>query len=97
MEEKIATHSMILAWRIPWIEEPSRLQSMGTQRIKHDSVTEHAHINFGMLYFHFIQLKIFFIFPCDLFKKKSIGYLGMYCLINYHISESPKFLSVIDF
>ena len=68
-EKGLATHSSILAWRIPWTEEPSRLQSMGTQRIKHDSVTEHAHINFGMLYFHFIQLKIF-IFPCDLFFKK---------------------------
>ena len=69
LEEAMATHSSILAWKIPWTEEPSRLQSMGTQRIKHDSVTEHAHINFGMLYFHFIQLKIF-IFPCDLFLKK---------------------------
>ena len=89
MEEKIATHSIILAWRIPWTEERSRLQSMGTQRIKHDSVTEHAHINFGMLYFHFIHLRIFFIFPCDLLFFKSIGYLGVYCLINYHMLVNP--------
>ena len=32
-------HSSILAWRIPWIEEPGRLQSMGTQRVRHDWVT----------------------------------------------------------
>ena len=31
LEEGIATHSSILAWRIPWTEEPSRLQSMGSQ------------------------------------------------------------------
>ena len=33
LEEEIATHSSILAWRIPWAEEPGGLQSMGSQRI----------------------------------------------------------------
>ena len=33
MEEGMATHSNILAWRIPWTEEPGRLQSMGSQRV----------------------------------------------------------------
>ena len=32
LEEKMATHSIILAWKIPWTEEPVRLQSMGSQR-----------------------------------------------------------------
>ena len=36
LEEGIATHSSILAWRIPWTEEPGGLQSMGLQRIGHD-------------------------------------------------------------
>ena len=36
LEEGMATHSSILAWRIPWTEEPSRLQSMGSQRVEHD-------------------------------------------------------------
>ena len=35
-EEEMATHSSILAWRIPWTEEPGRLQSMGSQRVGHD-------------------------------------------------------------
>jgi len=35
----MATHSSILAWRIPWMEEPSRLQSMASQRVGHDWVT----------------------------------------------------------
>ena len=36
LEEDMATHSSILAWRIPWTEEPGRLQSMGLQRVGHD-------------------------------------------------------------
>ena len=36
LEEGMATHSSILAWRIPWTEEPGRLQSMGSQRVGHD-------------------------------------------------------------
>ena len=35
-EKGAATHSSILAWRIPWTEEPGRLQSMGLQRVVHD-------------------------------------------------------------
>ena len=35
-EKRMATHSMILAQRIPWREEPGRLQSMGLQRVRHD-------------------------------------------------------------
>ena len=33
LEEGMATHSCILAWRIPWVEEPGRLQSMGSQKL----------------------------------------------------------------
>ena len=36
LEKEIATHSSILAWRIPWTEEPGGLQSMGFQRVGHD-------------------------------------------------------------
>ena len=38
--EKMATHSSILAWEIPWTEEPSRLQSMGSQRVGCDVATK---------------------------------------------------------
>ena len=37
----MATHSSILAWRAPWTEEPGGLQSMGSQRVGYDLVTEH--------------------------------------------------------
>ena len=36
LEEEMATHSSILAWRIPWTEETGGLQSMGSQRVRHD-------------------------------------------------------------
>ena len=39
LEKEMTTHSNILAWKIPWMEEPSRLQSMGSQRVGHDWVT----------------------------------------------------------
>ena len=39
LEKKMGTHSSILAWRIPWREEPGGLQSMGSQRIRYDGVT----------------------------------------------------------
>ena len=39
LEKEMATHSSIHAWKIPWTEEPGRLQSMGSQRVRHDWVT----------------------------------------------------------
>ena len=36
----MAIHSTILAWKIPWIEEPGGLQSIGLQRVRHDLATE---------------------------------------------------------
>ena len=39
LEKEMATHSSILAWKIPWMEEPGRLQSMGSQRVRHNWVT----------------------------------------------------------
>ena len=38
----MATHSSILAWRIPWTEEPCGLQSMGSPRVGHDWATKHT-------------------------------------------------------
>ena len=39
LEKRMANHSIILAWRIPWTEEPGGLQSIGSQRVRHDWVT----------------------------------------------------------
>ena len=43
LENEMATHSSILAWKIPWTKEPGRSQSMGSQRGGHDLATEHKH------------------------------------------------------
>ena len=39
LEKGMATHSSILAWRVPWTEKPGELQSMALQRVSHNSVT----------------------------------------------------------
>ena len=44
LEEGMATHSSILAWKIPWTEEPAVLQPMGQQKVRHDWVRTHRHI-----------------------------------------------------
>ena len=69
LEEGMATHSSILAWRIPWTEEAGGLQSMGSQRVWHNWVTKHTHRilswskhfsaykNFFSLSFSFVTIK----------------------------------------
>ena len=42
LEEEMATHSSVLAWKILWTEEPGGLRSMGSQRVKDDLVTKHS-------------------------------------------------------
>ena len=54
LEKGVASHSNILAWRIPWTEEPGGLQSMGSQRVRHNRAT-----NFSLsLHFPTMTLKI---------------------------------------
>ena len=43
LKKEMATHSSILAWRVPWAEEHGGLQSKGLQRVGHDWATKHAH------------------------------------------------------
>ena len=50
LEKERATHSTILAWRIPWTEEPGRLQSMGLQRVRCDGATNTFTFQFSWIY-----------------------------------------------
>ena len=43
LEKEMAIHSSILVWEIPWTEEPGRLQSMGSKRVRRDLVTQQRH------------------------------------------------------
>ena len=66
VEEKIVTHSSILAWEIPWTEDPGRLQSMGPQRIGHDwanntftlTLSTLTEMNLGEIFFIVILIGI---------------------------------------
>ena len=42
LEKGMVTHSSIFPWRIPWTEEPGRLQSLGLQKVRHDWITKHT-------------------------------------------------------
>ena len=42
LEKEMAIHSTTIAWKIPWTEEPGRLQSMRSQRVRHNLETEHV-------------------------------------------------------
>ena len=75
LEEEMVTQSNILAWRIPWTEEPGGLQSMGSQRIRHDLVIKQQQydqnphfwkVNFG------IQFKTIFPFPSWMVEKLQV-------------------------
>ena len=46
LEKEMATHSSILAWEIPWSEEPGALQSVGLQRVRHDLETQRQQLIF---------------------------------------------------
>ena len=60
MEKEMATHSSILAWKIPWIEEPGRLQSTGSQELDTTWRLNHNHfLQFFCLFFPFC-----FFVPC---------------------------------
>ena len=69
LKEGLATHSSILAWRIPWTEEPDGLQSMGSQRLGHD----------GSNLAHIVDVSgdsFIFIFPSGVCLMRSFGYIG---------------------
>ena len=55
LEKEMAIHSSILAWEIPWTEEPGGLQSMGSQRVGHDLRAKQQQ-NYGSVFFSFRRL-----------------------------------------
>ena len=52
LEKEMANHSDILVWKIPWTEEPGGLQSMGSQRVRHDRMTNISEVS-DVHSFHF--------------------------------------------
>ena len=64
LEKEMATHSSILAWKIPWMEEPGRLQSMGSQRVGHNRVTSLTSLLMPLLNPVITILMVLVIAPC---------------------------------
>ena len=74
LEEEMATHSSILAWEIPRTEEPGGLQSIGSQRVRHDLVTkQQQHLLLKCFSAHTHTHTHTLISPYYLSKKKILG------------------------
>ena len=87
MEEGVVAHSTLLAWRISWAEEPGGLQSMGSQRVRHDwnnltgTRADKVHGQAGLrlsLYFCLFIL-LFFFSAFKKCKKDEYHYFSIYC------------------
>ena len=82
-EKEMATHSSILAWISPWIEEPGRLQSMGSQRVGHNWATDlnyrlYKHENSGDEIMYIGR----FCLPVIMPAFRAINYLLLSCLVQ---------------
>ena len=78
LEKRLATHSSILVWRIPWTEEPGRLQSMGLQRVRCHWAT---HTSFGSFHSSVHSSPLL-----DLYQAESRCTLNDY-VVNYWMNE----------
>ena len=72
LEKEMATHSSTLAWKIPWIQEPGRLQSVGPQRVGHDWVTS-PYLTLPNLLYYPTLISIH-----DYWKKYSFDYMDLF-------------------
>ena len=69
LEKEMATHSTVLAWKIPWTEEPGELQCMGRKRVGHDLATKQQQL-------HDISLLLALILTCPiLYRYSSVWFL----------------------
>ena len=78
MEREMATRSNILAWEIPWTEDPGRLQSMGSQRVGHDLVTEQHNNKNGLnkAYCTFANRQLLLDKEVELIRTQSVTLTG---------------------
>ena len=83
LEMGMATHSSILAWRIPWTEEPGQLQSIGSQRVGHDWATKHI--------YNIIKYNI--IYNRDLLYSTG-NYIQYFTTVNYEKEYEKEYICV---
>ena len=92
-EKEMATHFSILAWRIPWTEEPGRLQSTGSQTVGHDWATSLSHTIHGCIICNCQTLEMIQV---SINSRMDFGIVIWYCAImrmsklKLHVTESHK-------
>ena len=94
LEREMATYSSILAWRMPWTEEPGGLQSMGSQRVRYDWVTSLS------FYFHDVLYASLIVPDVQVDFRKGRGTRNQIvniCWINNKARESRKKICFIDY
>ena len=91
LEKEMATHSSTLAWRIPWTEEPGRLQSMGSQRVGH---TERLHFHFHLSLHVTLSLLVSVSLSLSLFCPPPSVLISVSLYFDYLM---PLFLSLPPF
>ena len=84
LEKEMATHSNVLAWRIPWTKEPGGLQSMGLQRVQHDWVTSLS-LSFQWVYSSFQG-----------HFNHQLWIADLYSLFSFPIWEGALYFFVVD-
>ena len=77
LEKEMATHSSILAWKIPWTEEPGRLQSMGSQRVRHNWATS---LDLTILTFYSLSIWYSNFTQHSLFYMATLCPVGVFCM-----------------
>ena len=83
LEEEMATHSSILAWTIPWTEEPGGLQCIGLQRVRHDWAHTHTRLHAPLCPQVHSQLLRLYSWPTTRIFFKD--YILCYSFVNIHI------------
>ena len=104
LEEEMVTHSSILAQRIPWTEEPDGLQSVGSQGVRHDRVTNtlvHGIVIFSLLFkiynsFFTVKCALHPTFIGSMFSTRWKLWESRNCHIVPYVYSSPQHLGVIS-
>ena len=81
LEKEMAIHSSILAWKIPWMEEPGGLQSMGSQRVRHDWVTSLSLIYIVSIPYNTKGMRLLMYY-----ERSPLAFILVFFLFVYYLS-----------
>ena len=102
LEKEMATCSSILAWETPWAEKPGELQTIESQRVRHNLATEHVHSEkeylfyFLLLLLLFVCFGFFFFFLPEKLLEKRFQTLGEKMLFKYVSFLMKKVIECFD-